>query len=64
MLAKPLKIAGATALPTNSPNPEWGRDGGTAWTKRTQGSDQAAGNLAKSLRLIQPRKSKPWKPIR
>jgi len=64
MLAKSLKIAGATALPTNSPTPQGKRDGETALTKRTQGSDQAAGNIAKSLRLIQPRKSKPWKPIR
>ena len=30
--------------------------GGTAWTKRTQGSEQAAGRFALSLRLIQPRK--------
>ena len=30
--------------------------GGTAWTKRTQGSEQAAGRFAPSLRLIQPRK--------
>lgn len=30
--------------------------GGTAWTKRTQGSEQAAGRFAPSLRLRQPRK--------
>ncbi len=59
MLAKPLKIAGATALPTYSlkliGNDER-KDGGTASTKRTQGSVQAAGEFASPLRLIQPRK--------
>ena len=30
--------------------------GGTAWTKRTQGSEQAAGRFAPSSRLRQPRK--------
>ena len=56
MLAKPLKLAGATALPTNSLMLRERRDGGTASTKRTQGSVQAAGRFALSLRLIQPRK--------
>ena len=56
MLAKPLKIAGATALPTYSRPPEVWPDGGTASMKRTQGSVQAAGRLALSSRLIQPRK--------
>ncbi len=37
MLAKPLKIAGATALPTNSRRASWSKDGGTASMKRTQG---------------------------
>ena len=60
MLAKPLKIAGATALPTYCRKPlvtdgKW-KDGGTASTKRTQGSVQAAGRFAPSSRLIQPRK--------
>ena len=32
--------------------------GGTAWAKRTQGSEQAAGRFAPSRRLIQPRKCK------
>ncbi len=58
MLAKPLKIAGATALPTNSPKPEWRRDGGTACVMRTQGSGQAVGGFALPQRLIQPRKQR------
>ena len=57
MLAKPLKIAGATALPTNSPKPEWRKDGGTASAKRTQGIGQAARDFAAPPRLIQLRKS-------
>ena len=56
MLAKPLKIAGATALPTNSPKPKWRRDGGTASAKRTQGRCQAVGGIACPRELIQPRK--------
>ena len=59
MLAKPWKNAGATAIPTNTLNLSGNSertDGGTAWTKRTQGSVQAAGRFASSLRLIQPRK--------
>ena len=56
MLAKPLKIAGATALSTNSRRPSWSKDGGTALMKRTQGRCQAAGEFASPLRLIQPRK--------
>ena len=61
MLAKPLKIAGATALPTNSRklldlDEKW-KDGGTASVKRTQGTNQAAGDFADPLRLIQLRKS-------
>ena len=57
MLAKPLKIAGATALPTNSRRPFGSKDGGTASMKRTQGSGQAVREFASPLRLIQPRKS-------
>ncbi len=57
MLAKPLKIAGATALPTNSRKPKWRKDGGTASVKRTQGTNQAAGDFADPSRLIQLRKS-------
>jgi len=57
MLAKPLKIAGATALPTNSPKPRWRTDGGTASAKRTQGRYQAVGGFACPRELIQPRKS-------
>ena len=56
MLAKPLKIARATALPTNSPKPEWWKDGGTASAKRTQGIGQAARDFAAPPRLIQLRK--------
>jgi hypothetical protein len=59
MSAKPLKIAGATALPTNSRKPrrEDGRtDGGTASVKRTQGRWQAVGGVACPRELIQPRK--------
>ena len=56
MSAKPLNIAGATALPTHSPKPAWPRDGGTASTKRTQGIVQAARRFAPSPGLIQPRK--------
>jgi hypothetical protein len=56
MLAKPLKIAGATALPTNSRKPQWWKDGGTASVKRTQGTGQAAGDFAVPSRLIQLRK--------
>lgn len=58
MLAKPLKIAGATALPTNSPKPRWQKDGGTASAKRTQGSGQAVGGFALPRGLIQPRKQR------
>ncbi len=57
MLAKPLKIAGATALPTNSRKPKRQTDGGTASVKRTQGTNQAAGDFADPSRLIQLRKS-------
>jgi hypothetical protein len=57
MLAKPLKIAGATALPTNSRKPRWRKDGGTALVKRTQGRYQAVGGIACPRELIQPRKS-------
>ncbi len=57
MLAKPLKIAGATALPTKSRKPRWWKDGGTASAKRTQGTGQAAGGFADPSRLIQLRKS-------
>ena len=57
MLAKPLKIAEATALPTNSRKPERRKDGGTALVKRTQGTGQAAGEFAVPSRLIQLRKS-------
>ena len=56
MLAKPLKIAGATALPTNSLKLSKWKDGGTASMKRTQRSEQAAGEFAPPSRLIQPRK--------
>ena len=56
MLAKPLKIAGATALPTNSRKPRWRTDGGTASAKRTQGRYQAVGGFASPRELIQPRK--------
>ena len=59
MLAKPLKIAGATALPTHSLELNGDiepKDGGTASMKRIQRSVQAAGRFAPSLRLIQPRK--------
>ena len=60
MLAKPLEIAGATALPTKSRKPrraEGWKDGGTAWAKRRQGTGQAAGAVAEPSRLIQLRKS-------
>ncbi len=61
MLAKSLKIAdgrrvtktlntGSRSLQESEP------DGGTAWTKRTQGSEQAVGRIAPSRGLKQPRK--------
>lgn len=62
MLAKPLKVAdGRRVIKTlntgsRSAAVESEPDGGTALTKRRQGSGQAAGRLAPSLRLIQPRK--------
>ena len=54
MLAKPIKsreenrVTKTMAVRTTP--------GGTAWTKRTQGSEQAVGRLALSRGLKQPRK--------
>jgi hypothetical protein len=55
MSAKSLRIAEGRRV-TKTLNTIIAMDGGTASTKRTQGSDQAAGSLASSSRLIQPRK--------
>ena len=57
MLAKSLKIAEGTALPTNNQKPSRWKDGETASVKRAQGTGQAAGKFATSLKLIQLRKS-------
>ena len=55
MLAKSLKVAeGRRVIKTMNTIAKM--DGETASTKRRQGSDQAAGRLAPSSRLIQPRK--------
>jgi hypothetical protein len=56
MSAKSLKIAEGRRV-TKTLNTIIAMDGGTASTKRTQGSDQAAGDFAAPLRLIQLRKS-------
>jgi hypothetical protein len=60
MLAKPLKVAGGcrvTKTIARSCAARRGMKAGeTASAKRTQGSDQAAGEFASPLRLIQPRK--------
>ena len=57
MLAKSLKFAEATALPTlrvlSCPTQS---HGGTTSLKRRQGTIQTAGSFADSLRLTQPRK--------
>ena len=62
MLAKPSKIAGdcrVTKIIARSRADRRGmRAGETASAKRTQGSDQAAGEFASPLRLIQPRKQR------
>lgn len=57
MLAKSWKVAEDTALPTKSQKPTRLTDGETASTKRTQGTGQAAGKFATSLKLKQLRKS-------
>ena len=62
MLAKPLNLAdGRRVTKTLNTESRLGErsdsDGGTASVKRRQGSDQAAGRFALSLRLKQPRKS-------
>ena len=62
MLAKPYQFADGRrvtkTLKAGSRPAEAGSEpgGGTASAKRRQGSDQAAGSLASSQRLIQPRK--------
>ena len=57
MLAKSLKVAEDTALPTKNQKPIRWMDGETASVKRTQGTGQAAGKFAASSKLIQLRKS-------
>ncbi len=57
MLAKSLKFAEDTALPTLRVLSRPAQShGGTASLKRRQGTIQTAGSSAGSLRLIQPRK--------
>jgi hypothetical protein len=56
MLAKPIKFAEGTALPTKSRPSKGVPHGETASTKRRQGIGQAVGRFAISRGLIQLRK--------